>query len=112
MVYLSRPYPFKFLEAVFHKFFLVHPWILGLIFSFFYQRAINGTFWTSYYTEVFTNKRLERGGIDIEFFKVKFLDNNCRDLKLRYAYLSPSTCSVIIPVFDSTFILYLFILIL
>ena len=34
MVCLSRPYPFKFLKAVFHKFELVHSWILGLIYSF------------------------------------------------------------------------------
>ena len=36
MVYLSRPYPFKFLEAVFHKFYLVHPWILTLPLTHFF----------------------------------------------------------------------------
>ena len=28
MVCLSRPYPFKFFKTVFHKFYLVHSWIL------------------------------------------------------------------------------------
>ena len=30
---LSRPYPFKFFKAVFHKFYLVHSWILCPIWS-------------------------------------------------------------------------------
>ena len=30
-VWSTYPYPFKFLKAVFHKFYLAHPWILSRI---------------------------------------------------------------------------------
>ena len=34
---LSRPYRFKFLKAVFHKFYLVHSWIPWLIWAQFFS---------------------------------------------------------------------------
>ena len=33
LVYLSKPYHFKFLKALFHRFYLVHSWILCPIWS-------------------------------------------------------------------------------
>ena len=55
IVCLTRSYPFKFFKAVFHKFYLIHSWILCTISSLFCFYWINC--W-QYYVNILNNVAL------------------------------------------------------
>ena len=67
---LSRPCPFKFLKAIFHKFYLVHSWILCAIWEF-----SEGSHWSDYpsvITEPEAKEEFLKRGKKV-FFSVRML---------------------------------------
>ena len=78
---LSRPCPFKFLKAIFHKFYLVHSWILCAIWEF-----SEGSHWSDYpsvITEPEAKEEFLKRGKKVFFFcpNVNHVSRYCPKLK-------------------------------